>query len=261
MAIITLTTDFGTRDSFVGAMKGVVAGIAPDARVIDLTHDIAAGDVRAGAFALATAVPCFPAGSIHVAVVDPGVGSERQAIAVRTPQGFFVGPDNGVLSWALRASKGIEVRRLTNPDWWRRPVSRTFHGRDIFAPVAAHLAAGASFADAGDSLDDIVRLPWPALTAKAGSCAGEVLHVDHFGNAITNIPADAVPPGAIERDTVRFHLTGAQTVPLGDCYAAVAPGAALAVPGSSGFIEIAINGGDAARTLGLAPGVPVVAVW
>ncbi len=261
MAVITLTTDFGTQDWFVGTMRGVIAGLAPEARVIDLCHDVTPGDIRAGAFTMAAAVDYFPEGSVHVAVIDPGVGSERQAITIQTDHATLVGPDNGVLSWAVRNHVVREVRALTNPAWWRIPVSRTFHGRDIFAPAAAHLAAGAPFAEAGEMITDFVRLPWPEPVSTSRSCAGEVLHVDRFGNAITNIPSPGVPAANGGPDTATVRLPGNRTVPLGDCYANVDVGHAVAVIGSSGFVEIAINRGDAARTLGLVPGTPVVLVW
>lgn len=263
MQVITLLTDFGSRDWFVGAMKGVIAAIAPDARVIDLTHEIPPGDVRAGAFTLRAAAPCFPSGAIHMVVVDPGVGSDRRALAIRTAAGIFLGPDNGVLAWAVSASGAapVEVRHLANRTWWRcDPPSRTFHGRDIFAPAAAHLAAGAPFAGAGPIAEKWQQLPWPEVVRQERGCAGEVVYVDRFGNAITNLPTDVLPSG-VDHAAVRIHAGSSRDVPWRECYAAVPVGSTVAVAGSSGLIEVAINGGDAARTLGLRVGSPVSVAW
>jgi hypothetical protein len=182
-----LTTDFGTRDWFVGTMKAVILGIHPRTNVVDITHEIPPGDIRAGAFALLASCRYFPKGTVHAAVVDPGVGSQRRAIAVRTTNGFFVGPDNGVLSWALAREKIKTVRFLENRRYFLEPVSRTFHGRDIFALVAAHLSRGLSATRLGPELKDFVRLPWPPTTRQRGAVQGEIVHIDHFGNAITNI--------------------------------------------------------------------------
>jgi S-adenosylmethionine hydrolase len=249
--LITLTTDFGLADAFVGTMKGVILARAPRATIVDLTHGVAPGDIRAGAFALLTGCRYFPKGTVHVAVVDPGVGSARRAIAVRTRDYWFVGPDNGVLSWALARETVRSVRRIANARLWLRPVSRTFHGRDVFAPVAAHLARGGSFHSVGPELADYARLPWPALREAGGEITGEVLVVDRFGNAITNIPEAGLPAGmpagvvwAGRRRLCRVEA----------CYAAVPPGGTVAVFGSSGFLEIAVNGGSAAPRFGLHPG-------
>ncbi|NIP93283.1 MAG: SAM-dependent chlorinase/fluorinase [Akkermansiaceae bacterium] len=260
MSMITLTTDFGTRDWFVGTMKGVIAGLAPEARLIDLTHEVPPGDIRGGAFALAAAAPFFGAGTIHVAVVDPGVGSRRRAIAIRSKEAVFVGPDNGVLSWALRDAQVEETRSLDNREWFLDPVSRTFHGRDIFAPVAARLAAGALFAEAGDPTDEYVRLPWPPVHRRENGLSGEILYVDRFGNAITNLPAAKLAPEALANGEVHLRC-GALHIPLCRCYADAPVGSPVAVAGSGGLLELAINGGDFATHHGLAEGTPVEARW
>ncbi len=169
---ITLTTDFGLSDWFVGAMKGVIHGAAPKVTVIDLTHGIPGGDIRAGAFALAAGLHCFPLGTIHVAVVDPGVGSGRRAIAAQTGDCIFVGPDNGVLSWALARQDACEVRHIANAALFRKPLSQTFHGRDIFAPVAARLATGLPFADVGPIITDYQILPWPLVERRVDRLIG-----------------------------------------------------------------------------------------
>jgi len=248
--VVSLTTDFGTADWFVGAMKAVIAGIAPDAHLIDITHGIAPGDIRTGALALRAAVPWFPPGSIHVAVVDPGVGSERRAIAIRTPHACFIGPDNGLLTWA--ATDIEEIRILTNTSLFLQPVSHTFHGRDIFAPVAAHLAAGHPFSDLGPAIESHEILPWPTPVIAASIIHGEVVHVDHFGNAITNIPAEHLPG-----DTCARVTCGPFAAPLRASYAAVAPGEPVAVRGSTGLLELAVRDGSAATVFGIARGAAV----
>lgn len=253
LPVITLTTDFGLQDPFVGILKGGIWSRCPAASIADLTHQIPPGDIRAGAFALHCAHRFFPRGTVHVAVVDPGVGGPRAALAVRTAQGYFLGPDNGLLSWAVEQAGEIEVRRLENERLWLRPVSATFHGRDVFAPVAAHLAGGGRFAEVGPRAEEWVRLPWPEPCAEAGGWRGEVLYVDRFGNALTNLPAAlAEGPGP-----AHLQLPGRRRVPVRGYYGAVPRGAAVAVPGSSGFLEVAIHGGDAARRFNLRPGTPV----
>jgi hypothetical protein len=254
--VITLTTDFGTADWFVGTMKGVIAGIAPGATVVDVTHGIPRGDLRAGAFALAASCRFFPKHTIHVAVVDPGVGSARAAIAVQTASALFVGPDNGVLSWALRGEKIKTIRRLENEQYFFHPVSRTFHGRDVFAPVAAHLSRGVNIRRLGPPADDFIRLPWPEPIRETHQVRGEVVHVDRFGNAITNLTADEVRGRSAAAPVV--VVRGKSLCAVAAFYQAVRRGQPVAVVGSSGFLEIAVNGGNAAKRLALRVGTPVV---
>src|SRR5918911_3369232 len=181
---ISLTTDYGTFDGFVAACHGAIARIAPDVRIIDITHHVPPADVPRGAAVLAQTAPHLPA-SVHVAVVDPGVGTSRRAIVIGTPNGVLVGPDNGVLIWAAEALGGIdEVVELANKDWFLGDMSRTFHGRDLFAPAAAHIATGAALTDAGPSVDPetLVRLPDPVVTVGDGWLEAEVMTVDRFGN-------------------------------------------------------------------------------
>ena len=249
MNLITLTTDFGAKDWFVGVMKGVILGIAPRAAVVDITHEIPSGDIRAGAFALMASYRFFPKRTVHLAVVDPGVGSNRRAIAVQTADYFFVGPDNGVLSFALRHEKIKSVRRLANETFFLKPVSRTFHGRDIFAPTAAHLSRGISIQKFGPAWKDFVKLDWPRLQVRNGAIAGEVVHIDRFGNLITNIDAGSLQslgekPGDVFAGRNRL-------CPLAPFYGAVPAGRPVAVIGSTGFLEIAVNGGSAAEKFGL----------
>lgn len=189
--IITLTTDFGTRDGFVGIMKGVILSIAPETRIVDIGHWVRPQDVLEGQFLLVRAVPYFPKGAIHVAVIDPDVGTSRRPIAVEKDGMFFIGPDNGVFTPWL---DGAKVYHLTNTRYFLDKPSATFHGRDIFAPVSAHLAKGVPLAEMGELIEDPVRLEIPKPKIKKGTIRGEVIHIDYFGNLITNIPASAMEP-------------------------------------------------------------------
>jgi S-adenosylmethionine hydrolase len=252
--LITLTTDLGVQDWFVGTMKGVILGINRQANIVDLSHEIPPGDIRAGAFALASSYRFFPKGTVHVAVVDPGVGGARRAIAVQTIDYFFVGPDNGVLSYALAKEKLRSVRRLDHDRLFLTPVSHTFHGRDVFAPVAAHLSRGISMGQLGSALREFVRLPWRKPRVRPGSIAGEIIYLDRFGNAITNIENASLPPsGECEVFRGRKRLC-----PVKAFYQSVPTGRPVAVPGSSGFVEVAVNGGSAADQLRLKLGAPLV---
>lgn len=245
--MITLTTDFGLQDGFVGVMKGVILNIAPRALIVDLTHGVAAGEIRAGALALAVGYRYFPKGTVHVAVVDPGVGSRRNAIAVQTADYFFVGPDNGVLTLALGREKVKSVRRLTNGTYFLHPVSRTFHGRDIFAPVAAHLCRGTPIRRLGSELKRLVPLPWPEPNVRGDRIEGEVVFIDRFGNAVTNIENADLDLSCENRAFIGRKCL----FPVKEYYQAVPAGRAVAVPGSTGFLEIAVNGGSAAKRFGL----------
>jgi S-adenosyl-L-methionine hydrolase (adenosine-forming) len=254
--VITLTTDFGTRDWFVGTTKGVIAGIAPKANIIDLAHELLSGDIRGGAFALTAGCHFFPKGTIHVAVVDPGVGSRRKAIAVQTVRAMFVGPDNGVLSWALAKEKITAIHALENGAYFLHPVSRNFHGRDVFAPVAAHLSLGVPLRKFGPALKDLVRLAWPERQVRRGGVEGEVVYIDRFGNAITNLESSLLKGS--DRASCEVHAKRRRVCPLKAFYQAVAPNTLVALVGSSGFLEIAVNGGSAAKVLGLRIGTRVV---
>jgi S-adenosyl-L-methionine hydrolase (adenosine-forming) len=255
VSVITLTTDFGTRDWFVGTMKGVIAGIAPKAKVIDLTHDLPPGDIRGGAFALAASCRYFPKGSVHVAVVDPGVGTRRKAIAVQTDGALFVGPDNGVLSWALAKEKITAIHALEKETYFLQPISRTFHGRDVFAPVAAHLSFGVPIKKFGLALRDFVRLDWPEPRKEREGIEGEVVYIDRFGNAITNLAGNLLRGN--ERASFEVYGRQRRVCPLKAFYQAAAPNSPVALMGSTGFLEIAVNGGSAAKVLGLTIGTRV----
>lgn len=246
---ITLTTDFGTQDWFVGVMKGVIAGIAPEAKVIDITHEIPPGNIRAGAFALATSFSFFPKGTIHVAVVDPGVGGSRAPIAVQTEDYIFVGPDNGVLSWAWERQKAHSIWLLDQRKFFRKPVSRTFHGRDIFAPVAAHLSTGKPLEQFGHEACFYLTLPWPKPRLSKDRVTGQVLYIDRFGNALTNISEASL--GEFSKKKPQVILNEQPLCTVQQFYQAVPEGKAVAVFGSNGFLEIAVNGGNAAQQLKL----------
>ena len=252
VSLITLTTDFGLSDWFVGTMKGVIAGIAPKATVIDVTHDLPAGDLRAGAFALAASYRFFPKNTVHVVVVDPGVGSPRQAMAVRTDNYCFVGPDNGVLSLALSGERIQAAQALTAEAYFLKPVSVTFHGRDIFAPVAAYLSLGTPIRRLGPALKEFARLDWPEPRRQSGKLEGEVVYIDRFGNGITNLSGELLRSSGATRCVI--YARRRHWCPVKRFYQAVPPEAPVAVLGSTGFLEIAVNGGSAEARLGLKRG-------
>jgi S-adenosylmethionine hydrolase len=254
--LITLLTDFGTRDAYAGVMKGVIATINPRARTIDLSHDVAPQDIDEAAWLLRGAYRFFPAGTVHVAVVDPGVGSERRAIAVQAQDWWFVGPDNGVLSAALDL-EGARTVELRNGAYWLREVSRTFHGRDVFAPVAAHLSAGAPFEALGPAIDDALAVPASQPALRADSITAHVVHIDRFGNAVTDLDAATLRGWAGAR-TVSIEAGGRRVHGVVATYAEVGRGEPLAVFGSSEHLEVAVREGDAAAALGLRRGDVVV---
>jgi len=252
MTIITLTTDFGLADGYVGILKGVILGIAPDVRLVDLSHDILPQDVAAAAFVLARAAPYFPAGTVHLAIVDPGVGSHRRPLAVTTPAARYVGPDNGLFTAAL-AEPGAQAWELDRPAFWLPDVSRTFHGRDIFAPVAAHLAKGAPIHSLGAAIPDPVRLEaaWPPRRSDGG-ITGRVIYVDRFGNLITDIPG-----GWVAGEGWRCEIAGRRIDRVSTTYAAAPRGDLLVLVSSAGAVEIAVRDGNAAALLGVGVGAPV----
>jgi S-adenosylmethionine hydrolase len=254
IAVISLLTDFGLTDWFAGTMKGVIVGICPQARIIDLTHDVKPGDIRAAAFALARGCGFFPSGTIHVAVVDPGVGSSRPAIVVRTADFWFIGPDNGVLSLALQREQIESIHRLENAGYFLPQVSHTFHGRDVFAPVAAHVGNGVPLHQFGPACDDYEKLDWREPREARDGWRGEVVYVDCFGNAITNLDNSLF---ATKSHDWSLRLKSEKHCPVRPYYEAVPAGRAVAVPGSSGLLEIAVNGGNASRRFGLKVGAKV----
>jgi hypothetical protein len=254
--LITLLSDFGSRDAYVGIVKGVLLSIAPAARLVDLTHEIPPQAVEVGALVLRSAVPYFPAGTVHLAVVDPGVGTARAPVAVRTPRALLVGPDNGLLAPAAAALGGATaVHAIENPSVLRQPVSRTFHGRDVFAPAAAHLAAGAAIESLGASRRGLLCPPLPEAGAVADGVHGVVVHVDRFGNLLTNIERAALRAFRVPPLSVRVADMAA--APLRQAYGDVAPGELVALWSSWDTIEIAERDGSAAARLGVGRGARV----
>lgn len=259
MGVLTLLTDFGLIDPYVGVMKGAIAQVNPMLTVIDLTHQIPPQDIAAARFHLMTAYPYFPAGTVHVAVVDPGVGGQRRAIALQCTNGYLVGPDNGLFSGVLERDPVLAAVELTNPAYWRTPSpSATFHGRDVFAPVGAHLASGVALAELGRAIapDSLIQLDLPTWKQEGKSLTGHIQAIDHFGNAITTIPASAVSEKVWELWVGASTSPAEQCVPIpgGKTYADSNPGDLLAVIGSHGYVEIACNQGNAQQRLGLAVG-------
>lgn len=300
MSCIALLTDFGTEDWFVGTMKGVIASIDPKAHVIDLCHDIPPGDIRAGAFALLSAYRFFPRGTIFVAVIDPGVGGPREALLAEAHGCHFIGPDNGLLSYALAGGppgtggrKGISgipslkppsteptgprMRAIENPAYRLPDMGSTFHGRDVFAPAAAYLSLGKTAGSFGKRKETFVELAFPVPFRLRGTVTGEIIHIDRFGNAITNLTPRDLDVGATASSIASPIATASQTAsqsasqkgaarkvvtlkakgksfPLASFYSEAPPGKPLSVAGSSGFLELSINGGNAARKFGLKRG-------
>jgi S-adenosylmethionine hydrolase len=257
--LVTLLTDFGTADYFVGAMKGAVLSANPRAQVIDITHEIPAHDIEAGAFTLLAAFETFPAGTVHVAVVDPGVGSARRAVAVETPGHTFVGPDNGVFGYVYERVERFAVHQLTNENFFRRDVSTTFHGRDVFAPVAGALSRGVAVEELGPRVEDFVRLPFARPARRAdGVLEGRVIHVDRFGNCVTNFTRQDFPVELFEQG-MKMKVGGSEIRRLRRFFAeeSDAAGEAFAIWGSAGLLEIAVNLDSAARRLGAGRGQAV----
>lgn len=262
-AIITLTSDFGLADAYVAVMKGVILSINPEAKLIDICHTIKPQNIPQAAFVLSTACHYFPQKTVHLVVVDPGVGTKRRAIILRTPEADFVAPDNGVLSYVIQdysdkhvksdvTPRQIKVRpemeavAITRPRFWRSPVSPTFHGRDIFAPVAAHLSLGTPPIDFGEAITSLGMLPLPhPQRARDGSLVGHILHIDSFGNLITNIRKDDLPrtKGTITIEVGNQFISGLSlTYAEGE--------GLLALIGSSGYLEVSLKEGNACALLG-----------
>jgi S-adenosyl-L-methionine hydrolase (adenosine-forming) len=242
--MITLTTDFGLKDPYVAEMKGVILSINPDAKLIDVSHDVEKFDIRMGAFMLASVTPYFPKGTVHLAVIDPGVGTDRRAIVVQTKDAFFVGPDNGLLMLTAKSYGILNVFEIANPAFRLPRVSSTFHGRDIFAPAAAYLDKGVKPEQFGSKVTDFVIPKFVYASRKSNTLTGEVLNIDSFGNIVTNIVEKEL--GKIERAIVKLsdcslEFTFAKT------YAEAKPKEPIALIGSHGFLEISLNKGSAAE--------------
>jgi S-adenosylmethionine hydrolase len=251
MTLITLLSDFGLKDPYVAEMKAVILSINPQILIVDITHEIEKFNIHMAAFFLASAAPYFPPKTVHLAVVDPGVGTKRRPVVVETEQSFFVGPDNGLLMLAAQKEGIIKVCNIVNPNYMSSRVSRTFHGRDIFAPAAAYLATGTNPAEFGPAIRDYVFPEFVKPKTIKGEVVGEVLHVDGFGNVISNISKeDLEKTGVREGDSLFVRLNG-KTLTLQFCsaYGEVPVGTVLAIVGSSDFLEVAVNKGSASRTL------------
>jgi S-adenosyl-L-methionine hydrolase (adenosine-forming) len=254
--VVTFLTDYGTADTFAGQMKGVVLSRAPDSALVDLTHAIPPQSIAAGALSLSTAWRWFPEGTIHVAVVDPGVGTERRPIACRFEGHFFIGPDNGLLSGAFGDRMVDEAVQIELPGMSQQPVSQTFHGRDVFAVAAGMIAAGSDLNDLGPTIEpeSLVRLSFPAPDITEGVITGEIIQIDHFGNAITNIGASILPAGS---GPITIRCGEISLGEIVEAYAAVEPGMPLALFSSMATLELAIRDGSAAERYDLHKGMVV----
>lgn len=256
--LITLTTDFGMQDGNVGVMRGVIYGINPQARVVDLSHDIEPQNIYQAAFVLARHYRYFPAGTVHLAVVDPGVGSERRALIVQTAEAFFVAPDNGVLTYVVRdARQAMEhIIDISTPQFWLDHISSVFHGRDIFAPVVAHLSLGVPAADFGKEVNDLVTFPIPQPERGKGRLKGRVVHIDRFGNLLTNIYRQDLPPW---RD-IKLRVRNREIVGLSRTYADGLERDLIAYIDSSEELAVAVVNGSAQEALGAQVGDEVEVV-
>jgi S-adenosylmethionine hydrolase len=249
MQILTLLTDFGIEDTFIGVMKGVIYSIAPQVHIVDLTHAIRPQQVVQGSLALTEAVPYFPAGTVHVAVVDPGVGTQRRAIVAEIGGQYFVGPDNGlftaVADLARQAGQPVHFYVLDKPEFWLAQVSKSFHGRDIFAPVGAHLAAGKTLAQVGTPIDDPLRIEIPQPRQEGNQVTGQVMTVDHFGNLLTNLkPQHLQTSGRVLISVAESHIEG-----IVSTFGERNPGELVAMIDSSGVLQISVVNGNAAARL------------
>ncbi len=254
-AVIALLTDFGTQDAFVGIMKGVILSLNPEIQLVDLSHEVPAQNILVGALLLRSAAPFFPPGTIHVAIVDPGVGSERRALLVETQQAFFLGPDNGLLSLVVPAEAVVRIIHLSNEDFFLARRSHTFHGRDVFAPVAAQVARGVAVEQFGPSIPQMERIALPAVERKDTELIGSVIYIDHFGNVVSNITEADVRP--FSRERLLVSIDNVRIKGVVSTYAAVEIGAPMALINSWGMLEIAVRNGSAAQQFGIHLGCPI----
>jgi S-adenosylmethionine hydrolase len=260
VSIITLTTDFGTGSPYVAAMKGVILSLNPAATVVDITHEVPAQDVRYAAVVLDDVSDRFPGGTVHVAVVDPGVGTDRALVFARIGRQCYLAPDNGVLSRLAQRTAPAKLVRLSEPDYWLHPVSATFHGRDILAPVAARLSLGLDPDHLGVSMERLLMLDWPEVRRAPGRIEGTVLLADSFGNLITDITSDMLP-GPSESADVRVFCRSHLVTGLSRTYGNSPQGTLVALVGSSGRLELAIVGGSAAAAIQAQRGDQVTVSW
>jgi S-adenosylmethionine hydrolase len=255
--IITLTTDYGTNDHLVGVVKGVILGILPTATIVDISHHVAPFDLLDAALTIASAYSYFPPRTVHVVVVDPGVGTERRPLLVGGEHHYFVGPDNGVLSMVYEREPFVTVRHITAEHYFRSPVSNTFHGRDIFAPVAAWLGKTYQTEAFGETIEDYARFTLPRAKPAGTAMKGMVLRVDAFGNLLTNFTAENLPAAAANGGSIRLQVGGKQVTKFVETFAQGPDAEPVAVMGSSGFLEICINKGNAARAINVGRGAEV----
>ncbi len=253
--IITLTTDFGLQDHYVSAMKAVMLGISPDVRFVDISHEIPPQDIMAGAWVIRNAAFLFPPKSIHLVVVDPGVGTDRNPIVLEVNNQIFVGPDNGIFSLFFEEFN-YKAYKLNKPKYWRDVRSRTFHRRDIFSPIAAHIAKGVCLQELGDPISDLVSYHWAVPIGDKDGLQGWVIHIDRFGNLITNISEELIEQ-TIGRRKVRIYVGNTMIDHLVNTFEDVAPGEPAAFVGSSGMMEIGINRGNAAEMLSVDKGTQI----
>jgi S-adenosyl-L-methionine hydrolase (adenosine-forming) len=259
-SLITLTTDFGPGSRYVAAMKGVILSINPEVQLIDISHSIPPQDIRAGAIALAETTLLFPPGTIHVAVVDPGVGTARRIIYAEIGEGRYIAPDNGLLSWLAMRQQPRNIREVANSRLWRPTQSSTFHGRDIMAPVAGHLSLGLPIDELGPHCSDIILLPRDEVSIVGKRISGKVIEIDSFGNLITNIPRESLA-GVPTDESVRVTCDEHQTHGIFKTYADQPAMTLIAVVGSNDHLELAIVGDSAAAMLGVTVDTPVTIEW
>ncbi len=261
MPLITLLTDFGIKDGNVGVMKGVIWGICPEARIADLSHMIGAQNVPEAALVLARSAPFFPKGTVHVAVVDPGVGTARRPMAAQIGDWFYVGPDNGLITLLLERAQvenwQCQFVVLDKPEFWLAEVSHVFHGRDIFAPAAAHLARGTALSALGSPFADPIRLDLPKPVRRGPLMRGEIIHIDHFGNLASNIREEDLGEVLGQKDRITVRLGRAQINGLVDTFGERAPGEVVALLGSTGNLIVSVVNGSAASVLGVGVGAGV----
>ncbi|MEX0823434.1 MAG: SAM-dependent chlorinase/fluorinase [Balneolaceae bacterium] len=253
--IITLTTDFGLQDHYVSAMKAVILDICRDVRLVDVSHQIPPQDIMAGAWVVRNAAMLFPANTVHLVVVDPGVGTSRKPVALKIKDQYFVGPDNGIFS-LIGDEYDYEAVNLTNRKFWRKHTSNTFHGRDIFAPVAAHLANGVEMPELGDPIKELVTYRWAIPISDKDGIQGWIVHIDRFGNLISNIPEELIRNSS-RSSNFRIYVGNTILEEMVDTFGAVPDGEPAAYIGSSGTLEIAINKGNAREMLGVEKGAQI----
>lgn len=260
-SLITFITDFGTKDGYVAAMQGTILSINPDVRFLDISHHVAPQDIMEAAFLLKNSYEFFPANTIHLVITDPQVGTNRRAVALRFQDHYFIGPDNGIFSLLLEEALPDELVVLDKKEFWRTySPSPTFHGRDIFAPVAAHLASGKTLSELGSPLDALERMYWASPVADAQGIQGWVIHIDHYGNCITNITADLFN-SVYQKQPFKCYIGSSVIRQLSSTYADADAGSALALFGSHNFLEVAINQGNAATLLSIEKGNSISIVF